>query len=210
VKMTVTYCTSDNVASFLGVTAFADGATPTVPNKTFVELLINASESEIDEFTGRSWRGARYSGYLRKGVYNGEFTEYHLHEKGILTLATLSLDSMKVWDGATYSEWVGVKTESRAGDYWIDYTRGILYVKGDYSDENNYILISYRVGSSSTLPEAIKLACMMLTASRVIMQDDRSVTLPEGTSNISLPEKQARWRKEAFEICEQFIEITVY
>ena len=49
-----------------------------------------------------------------------------------------------------------------------------------------------------------------MVAADLLMSDDRSVLIPEGTQNVDLASKIQLWRKEADEIMRRYKEVVVF
>lgn len=124
-----TYTTADKVRRLLRYqNAFSSSTQPTQQQ---VEALIESRMTQIDQETGMSFRLAQFREYKDELA---DFWKYGgarvpLTHFGIVTpLSAAAGDSLLVFDGSSWSEWVGVKTESRTGDFWIDEIEGVLHI----------------------------------------------------------------------------------
>ena len=217
-----TYCTASDVQVLLGLsTAFSASTTPTL---TQVNEMILDKEDEIDNATGHAWK-SRYSGTSSGDATSANYEYLNLqfqyrwglgipvflkHRK-IRTLDSDEGDALDIWNGSDWEDWLGSMSSGRANDYWLEAERGILFIKW-YSmsfrrGEPLVIRIKYRYGDS-TVNRQIKDVCAKMVAIELAMSDDRSVLLPEGTSNISLSQKVRIWNDEIQRVLESYKEWT--
>lgn len=204
--MTVTYTTGALVASLLGITTPTGSTDPTL---TEVEDVINRNEDYIDEYTGHAWKTntstLEYYDIDSTRINEESAIPIKLRHRTITTLAS-GTDTLEVWEGSSWTDFLTAKTEARgSGDYWVNYTTGILYIYDYPSDGSEKVRIKYRYGESS-VPGYIEDACTKLTASDLLAQDDRSFLLPEGASNIPVMDKARRWRSQALKILAEHCE----
>jgi len=95
-------------------------------------------------------------------------------------------------------------------DWWIDHEMGIIYFNNSYPFfEWNAVKVSYIYGERY-VEKAIEEAATKMVASELLMADDRSVLIPEGSQNVDLGSKIQLWRKEATEILNRYKEIVVF
>lgn len=205
--MAVVYCTSANIFSFLQLAANSDptfsGKTDfdanTKPTQTEVEEWINESEDEIDRSTMHAWRSVtvtKEQHHIKAPSYQlGDGSTIKLLHRNIKTL-TSGTDLLEIWDGSNYVDYVANKTEGRNKDYWVNEQDGMIFVKTypAYLPRTFGARVTYRYGET-TVPGDIKRACILLTAIHMLQSEDRSVLLPEGTSNISYNKKIEDWEK---------------
>ena len=87
---------------------------------------------------------------------------------------------------------------------------GIIYFNNSYPFfEWNAVKVSYIYGERY-IEKAITEAATKLVASELLMSDDRSVLIPEGTQNVDLASKIQLWRKEADAILNRYKEVVVF
>jgi|TARA_R100000482_G_scaffold116903_2_gene60255 hypothetical protein len=99
---------------------------------------------------------------------------------------------------------------ARLRDWWLDHEMGIIYFNNSYPFfEWNAIKVAYIYGERY-LEKAIEEAATKLVASELLMADDRSVLIPEGTQNIDLGSKAQLWRREALDIIARYKEVVVF
>ena len=100
--------------------------------------------------------------------------------------------------------------QARLKDWWLDSEMGIIYFNNSYPFfEWNAVKVSYIYGERY-LEKAIEEAATKMVAAELLMADDRSVLIPEGTQNVDLGSKIQLWRKEAMEILNRYKEIVVF
>jgi hypothetical protein len=100
--------------------------------------------------------------------------------------------------------------QARLKDWWLDHEMGIVYFNNSYPYfEWNAVKASYIYGERY-LEKAIEEAATKLVASELLMSDDRSVLIPEGTQNIDLGSKAQLFRREAMEILSRYKEVVVF
>ena len=58
--------------------------------------------------------------------------------------------------------------------------------------------------------QAIEEAATKMVAVDLLMADDRSVLIPEGSENIPLTQKATMWKQESEAILRRYIEVVVF
>ena len=100
--------------------------------------------------------------------------------------------------------------KARLKDWWMDSEMGIIYFNNSYPFfEWNAVKVSYIYGERY-VEKAIEEAATKMVASDLLMSDDRSVLIPEGTQNVDLASKIQLWRKEAEAIINRYKEVVVF
>lgn len=100
--------------------------------------------------------------------------------------------------------------QARRRDWWIDNEMGIVYFNNSYPYfEWNAIKVSYIYGERY-LEKAIEEVATKMVATELLMADDRSVLIPEGTQNVDLASKIQLWRTESEKILSRYKEIVVF
>jgi len=231
--LTVLYCTADDVARFL---SFRQNVSPagftdsTVPSKGTVESYIEMAQDYIDRATRHSWRWQynpipdyeyhsveymyqRLTGipiYLRhRDVHFPTTQELGLGEvASVARIEMFNGSDYEIWfDGANPSN--STKTQGRNADWWVDTERGVLWIRNFiWLWRPLGIRVKYYYGKESATGD-IKMATVMLVAKWLLMGEDRSVLLPEGTSNVTYREKIELWDKEIKEILDRNTEYAV-
>lgn len=206
------YCMVSDVISFMGI---GDKVTNVSrPSIHDIRDAIVASQAHIEEYTHHAWREVT----VTDEYY--DFPGFYQHSDPIFAMdwsdrariylkhrKISSLVKLEVWNGMTYVDYKTTATEGRGNDYWVEYDRGIIHFASKYPwRTRKAIRVTYKYGDSS-VPADIKRACIKLSASEMLQQDDYSVLMPEGTSNIPLQDKAMKWREEAYVLLEPHIEL---
>ena len=206
----VDYCTSDQVAAFLQVTAFT---TSTTPKKAEVEEEIVRSEDEINRATMNSWKSKTITKEyhtIKRAVHRYEGTQIFMENRNITTLVTGSGDKLEVWNGSEWEDYLVTRTEGRDNDYWVNEQDGILWIRTypRYLRRTFDVRLTYRF-TEPTITKDIEKACIRLTAIALIGSDDKSLLFPEGSSNVPLSDKISNWQAEADKIIQNNRELKV-
>jgi hypothetical protein len=100
--------------------------------------------------------------------------------------------------------------QARLKDWWIDYEIGMIYFNNSYPFfEHNAVKVSYIYGERY-LEKAIEEAATKMVAVDLLMADDRSVLIPEGSQNVPLAQKIQMFKEEANSILNRYKEIVVF
>jgi len=100
--------------------------------------------------------------------------------------------------------------QARLKDWWIDHEIGMIYFNNSYPFfEHNAVKVSYIYGERY-LEKAIEEAATKLVAVDLLMADDRSVLIPEGSQNVPLAQKIQMFKEEANAILNRYKEIVVF
>jgi len=98
----------------------------------------------------------------------------------------------------------------RLRDWWLDHEEGIVYFNNSYPFfEWNAVKVAYIYGERY-LEKAIEEAATKMVAADLLMSDDRSVLIPEGTQNVDIGAKVQLLRQEAEAILRRYTEIVVF
>lgn len=140
------YTTSDKVNRLLRYpTAFS---TTTNPTSEQVDDLIQQKMDVMDDKVHSSFHLSQFREYRNIDPDYIDFTgtRIFLSKMGIQTpLSTALGDSLKVFTGSSWEEYVGVKTEGRGNDFWIDELLGILFIRtGQFGPKYSGVDIQYR------------------------------------------------------------------
>lgn len=200
------YATADDVISFLRLydpstaTRWADSTTSDPTTNELEDWLCDATDY-IDNETEHAWREVLVEneyhdvGLNWKGFYDREIP-VSLKHRNVRSISSSS-DKIEVWNGSSWINFVSTYTEGRASDYWLDYTKGILY----FADERPYyseagVRVTYRYGAVG-VPYDIREAAVKLTAIKVLESDWYKVVVPEG-SNLENRKMELcdRWRRD--------------
>lgn len=100
--------------------------------------------------------------------------------------------------------------QARLRDWWLDAEMGIVYFNNSYPFfEHNSVKVSYIYGERY-LEKAIEEAATKMVAADLLLSDDRSVLIPEGSQNVDLGSKIQLFRKEAEELLARYKEVVVF
>jgi len=116
--------------------------------------------------------------------------------------ATLNQKKFKI-------DYVGTTTgdEARLRDWWADYDMGVIYFNNSYPYFSwNAVKVSYVYGERY-VEKAIEDICTKLVAMDLILSDDRSVLLPEGTQNVDLGSKYQLFKAQVAEALPRYTEV---
>ena len=104
----------------------------------------------------------------------------------------------------------GSGDSGRLRDWWCDFEMGIIYFNNSYPFfEWNAIKTSYIYGERY-LEKAIEDVCTKMVAIELLMSDDRSVLIPEGTQNIDLASKVQLYQAEIDRTLPKYVEMVVF
>ena len=99
---------------------------------------------------------------------------------------------------------------ARLRDWWLDAEMGIIYFNNSYPFfEHNSVKVAYIYGERY-LEKAIEEAATKMVAADLLLSDDRSVLIPEGSQNVDLGSKIQLFRKEAEELLVRYKEVVVF
>ncbi len=121
-------------------------------------------------------------------VVNGSFTT--------MSQPPQTLQSMLIWNGNVYSEFVNVYTEGRYSQYWVDRAKGIIYIMGWYWWMGYEAMVQYQYGYNQMTsvangtgfvdPYVYELA--VLKASQYFLSSERyTATISQGIGGIEIP-----------------------
>ena len=135
--------------------------------------------------------------------------------RDLLADGSVSDDTAYTWTQHKFQSDIGAFSDlggdqARLKDWWLDAEMGIIYFNNSYPYfEWNAVKVSYIYGERY-LERAIEEATTKLVAADLLMSDDRSVLIPEGTQNVDLASKIQLYRKEAQEILNRYKEVVVF
>lgn len=97
--------------------------------------------------------------------------------------------------------------EGRLRDWWFDPEMGIIYFNNSYPFfEWNAVKVTYVYGERY-VEKAIEEVVTKLVAMDLITADDRSVLIPEGTTNIDLGSKYQLFKQSVAETLPRYVEV---
>ncbi len=104
----------------------------------------------------------------------------------------------------------GSGDSARLRDWWLDAEMGIVYFNNSYPFfEWNAIKASYIYGERY-LEKAIEDVCTKWVAIELLMADDRSILIPEGTQNIDLASKVQLYQADVDRTLPKYIEMVIF
>ena len=98
----------------------------------------------------------------------------------------------------------------RLRDFWLDPEMGIIYFNNSYPFfEWNAVKVSYIYGERY-LEKAIEDMCTKMVAIDLLMSDDRSVLIPEGTQNVDLASKIQMYKMDIENTMPRYKEVVSF
>jgi len=211
------YCSHGDVSAFLQVSAFH--ATDTTPTISQVEAFIDMAEARVEQLTNHAWSTAKAITVTDERARVQTVRSTAINDRGriqlshypIVTLAGGSGDTLKVWEGSAYVDYVASRTMGSSvtdvvdKDFWVDTERGIIYIE-NYAIHNMLnsapagvsAYVKYRYATATT-PKDIKLATIYLTAATIAMNDDLNL-MPEGDDSMDNSTKSQKFEDMAMKI----------
>ena len=99
---------------------------------------------------------------------------------------------------------------ARLRDYWLDHEMGIIYFNNSYPFfEWNAVKVAYIYGERY-LEKAIEDICTKMVAIELLLSDDRSVLIPEGSQNVDLASKIQLYRQDIDRTLPRYIEVVAF
>ena len=210
------YCLASDVASFLQVDNFSGSTTPT---DSVVSTFIDMAEARVNQLTNHAWHTNSAITVTDERVRVQTVRSTAINDRGriqlahypILTLAGGSGDTLKIWEGSAYVDYVASKTMGSSvtdvvdKDFWVDTERGIIYIE-NYAIHNMLnsapagvsAYVKYRYATATT-PKDIKLATIYFTAATIAMNDDLNL-MPEGDDSMDNSTKSQKFEDMAMKI----------
>lgn len=101
----------------------------------------------------------------------------------------------------------GSGDSGRLRDWWCDFEMGIIYFNNSYPFfEWNAVKVAYIYGERY-LEKAIEDMCTKMVAIELLLSDDHSILLPEGTQNIDLTSKVQLYKADIERVLPRYIEV---
>ena len=170
---------------------------------SFLNSLIDEKMGYVDRLTNMRWNGETGTDedYYSLTSFRGGWISYigfpiylkHTHIKQI--------QSLKVWNGSDYVEWIGSKTEGRDGDYWVDYIKGVLYINHRWliRGTGKEVYVKYTYGRDD-LPYEVKELTKLLVIRELLLRERMQFAVPEGAMAMRLSEMYDRIDKRIKEL----------
>ena len=100
--------------------------------------------------------------------------------------------------------------KGRLRDFWLDAEMGIVYFNNSYPFfEWNAVKVAYIYGERY-VEQAIEDVCTKMVAIDVLMSDDRSTLIPEGSQNVDLSSKIQLYRQDIDRTLPRYIEVVAF
>ncbi len=226
------YITTNDVAAFLNynnagtvdtagsgfVGGFpGDNGYRTFPSSGQVAQRIDYIEKWIDQQTRNSWTSQTVTNEFHDWEYYRwrpvrarmsffEEGSVHLRFFPIKAFSSAAGDKIEVFTGQStgdgYEDFLVTRTQGRNNDFWVDTNEGIIHFASSRPYRlRDAVRITYRYGESS-VPQDIKYATVLLTAAQIVITDDYSIVMPEGTQQLPFRDKVEAWKSEANEIID--------
>ena len=181
-----TNVTMDSTAS-LAVGMFVSGTN--IPESATVQSITNSTTFVLSASPGTG------------SVTNGTLTFSDFGPKSAISQQQLQVD---LQGGSSSGD------RARLRDYWVDHEMGIVYFNNSYPFfEWNAIKVAYIYGERY-LEKAIEDICTKMVAIELLMSDDRSVLIPEGTQNVDLASKIQLYRQDIDRTLPRYIEVITF
>ena len=181
-KYGITFTSTDDFAD-AGVLVDEDGEIYRYTSTSSTALL------GIERWSGTAWQTAT-EGSWYSGLTTEEFSQHKL--------------SVDLQGGSSSGD------NARLKDWWMDYEQGIIYFNNSYPFfEWNAVKVSYIYGERY-VEQAIEEIATKMVVIDLLMSDDRTVLLPEGTSNIDLTAKVQLLQSEIDRVLPRYQEIVLF
>jgi len=100
--------------------------------------------------------------------------------------------------------------KGRLRDWWLDHEMGIIYFNNSYPFfEWNAIKTTYIYGERY-VDKGVEDICTKMVAIDLLMSDDRSVLIPEGTQNVDLTSKIQLYRADIDRTYPRYVEVVAF
>ena len=199
---TPTYCAAADVARLLNKETNYFTAN-TVPSTDSVNAFIMEAEEVVDKDTQSAWRTRKVTNEYHTIERNQEYeyqTGYRIKlvQKYLKPLTTAQGDKLEVWNGSEYEDFLVTKTEGRGKDFWLDYERGVLFIRGFiFRTRESQFRITYRYGQT-VVPKNIQQATALRVAIMLLVNEDNSFILNETgeTRNMQYDQRVAKYEQQ--------------
>jgi len=216
---TVVYCSPDDVVRVLqlGANSGATFSTTTTPTLAQVREYIVEAQEEIDSQTNHAWRPRQVSDeffdFEEMPTYEyAAGIRISLPHRSIYALSNSgATDSLQVYTGGTYEEYLNTRTVGRGNDYWLDAKRGNLFLRLFYPrSQIKKVLLTYRYGET-TVPKDIQKATALKVANMILVNEDKSTRLIESGDGGQMyyDQRYQKFQKEIDKILDNKTEFTV-
>lgn len=203
-----TYADTDDVTRILGLDyRLSDTTNPSVE---IVESHLEEAEYEVESFTRTAWReqsaSEEYYDFPNLPYNWSTGVRIQLRRNPVRQIDSGEGDKIEVWDGSSWVDYATTGSEGRDKEYWLDYEKGVLFIKKrPFFHLEKALRMTYRYGHSE-VPRDITKATAMLAASMLIMNDDQSSLLVEGGEGrqVTYDSRVRMLRGQAFKILDRY------
>lgn len=195
--MATTYTTADKVQGALQFNEpFGVLTSPTLAQ---VNSLINRKEDRIDEILKHGWRTKTAKEILLSPSFldyqNG--LRFDLPNYSVKELDSTDGDTLEVFTGQEYVDFLGTKTNGRNNDYWLDTQKGVLYIRGGINPRLRLsVKIKYRYGETAVTGDIEDLATYMVCIDILNMWQKNITITDDGGSKTSSQDQRITYFKQ--------------
>lgn len=194
----------------VGYTYDKDGVITTTPSEltAFTDAGLLQIGNEVLKYTGKTETTFNADGSVNTfGTFTG------CENLNGTPLSTLNTGGTKIVQHTFLVDLQGGSASgdnARLRDWWLDHEMGIVYFNNSYPFfEWNAIKVAYIYGERY-VEKAIEDICTKMVAIELLMSDDRSVLIPEGTQNIDLASKVQLYQAEIDRTLPKYVELVVF
>ncbi len=210
VSQTTAYSASVSSTTVTVGYTYDDGVVTTTPSEltAFTNAGLLQIGNEVLKYTGKTETTFNADGSVNTfGTFTG------CTNLSGTPLTTLNTGGTKILQHTLIVDLQGGSGSGDVGrlrDWWIDHEMGIVYFNNSYPFfEWNAIKVAYIYGERY-VEKAIEDICTKMVAIELLMADDRSVLIPEGTQNIDLASKVQLYQAEIERTLPKYIEMVVF
>jgi len=193
---TLVYATADQVAAYMQRAAFTTLTTPTLAT---VQLMIKASEDEIDKRLQTAWRMVKVTeefSMLTNELADPWWTGPpglqlgHVPVRAFPSFTigiTTYTSKLEVWNGTTFVDWAATKTAGRGSDYFLIPEIGRIHLCRGFPwyIYQGGIRVTYYYGHA-TVPYWVNELCMMLVSVSIMRNDHSSMIAAGGVAELDV------------------------
>ncbi len=130
--------------------------------------------------------------------------DYHT----VTTSAVSTLQSLQIWNGISYQEWVGFVFENRNGNFWVDKEAGIVYIIGwwwymGYEFRATYYY-GFNVAGTIHMPGDVKEFALLKSAQLWLDSQRYTAVVSQGIGGIEMTMQYNRLEKRIKELEQYF------
>jgi len=194
----------------LGYTFDDNGATTTASDTAgFVEKGLLQVGNEVVSYTGKTATAL----HPDTGAVTAWGTFTGCVNLSGTPLSTLNTTGVEITQNILSVDLQGGSASGDRGrlrDWWIDNEMGIIYFNNSYPFfEWNAIKVAYIYGERY-LEKGIEDICTKMVAIDLLMSDDRSVLIPEGTQNVDLASKIQIYKADVERTLPRYMEVVAF